>query len=156
MQAKNILVATDFSGPSEVALQLATSLARETGAVIHIVHVQKPHTLYRVDSKYGEIPPFPKLDELKPALEKVVPSDPKVSCRHWLLSSDYVAKKILQLADETHADLIMMGTHGRTGISRMLMGSVAAEVVRHATCPVLTIKHPLLELVEPAEDSSSS
>jgi len=156
MQAKNILVATDFSEASEAALQLATSLARETGATLHLVHVLKSHTLYRVDTKYGEVPPYPKLVELKPVLEKVVPSDPKVSCRQWLLSSDYVAKKILQLADETHVDLIMMGTHGRTGVSRVLMGSVAAEVVRHAKCPVLTIKHPLLELIEPTEDSSSS
>ena len=156
MQAKNILVATDFSEASDAALQLATSIARETGAVIQIVHVLKPHTLYRVDSKYGEVPPFPKLDELQPVLEKIVPGDPDVSCRHWLISGDYIAKKILQLADETHAELIMMGTHGRTGISRVLMGSVAAEVVRHAECPVLTIKHPLLELIEPTEYSSSS
>jgi nucleotide-binding universal stress UspA family protein len=153
MQAKNILVATDFSEASEAALQLATSLARETGATIHLVHVRKPHSLYRVDAKYGEVPPFPELDDLQPVLEKVVPSDPSVPCRHWLSSSDYVAKKILQLADENHADLIMMGTHGRTGISRMLMGSVAAEVLRQAKCPVLTMKHPLVELVERAEDS---
>ena len=153
MQAKNILVGIDFSEPSEAALQLATSVGRETGATIHLVHIIKPHTLYRVDAKYGEVPPFPELDDMQPVFEKVVPSDPKVSCQHWLLSSDYIAKNILQLADEKHADLILMGTHGRTGISRVLVGSVAAEVLRQAKCPVLTVKHPLVELVEPAEDS---
>jgi universal stress protein A len=52
------------------------------------------------------------------------------------------AEMILRVAEEVHADLIVMGTHGRTGLSRLLMGSVAEQVVRRAPCPVLTMKAP--------------
>jgi len=53
-----------------------------------------------------------------------------------------VATEILRLAQETGSDLIVMGTHGRTGLARLLMGSVAEQVVRKAPCPVLTVKTP--------------
>jgi len=70
-----------------------------------------------------------------------VPSDPSVSFEHKLLAGDPAAA-IVEAADQENVDLIVLGTHGRTGLTRLLMGSVAENVVRKAKCPVLTVKHP--------------
>lgn len=149
MKAKNIVVAMDFSASAEAALQLATSLARDTGAVLHIVHVREPNAMYILDSHYGNVTPFPELSTLNAILEKVVPADAEVPYRHWLRASGNVSKEILKVAMEHDADLIMMGTHGRKGPARLLVGSVAESVIRHASCPVLTLKHPRSSIVEP-------
>lgn len=149
MQAKNILVASDFSESSEAALQVATSLARHTAATLHIVHVREPNTMYRLDSRYGDVSPFPDLDMLKTTLGKILPGDADVPYKHWLLDSNDVSKEILNLAKQVDADFIVMGTHGRKGLTRLLMGSVAESIVRHAHCPVLTIKHPRPGILEP-------
>ena len=85
-------------------------------------------------------------------LKEVVPTDPQVACEHRLLTGD-PAVAIARLAEEEHADLIVMGTHGRTGLTRLLMGSVAEAVVRRAPCPVLTYKQTTHAAEE--EDSSS-
>jgi nucleotide-binding universal stress UspA family protein len=78
---------------------------------------------------------------LAEALEAVVPTHPAVPYEHRLLSGD-PAREIVRLADEEGVDMIILGTHGRTGLKRLLMGSVAEAVVRRAMCPVLTIKQP--------------
>ena len=70
-----------------------------------------------------------------------MPTDPTVPVVHKLLVGD-PAEAIVQQAEAEHADMIVMGTHGRTGLTRMLMGSVAEAVVRRAACPVLTVKQP--------------
>src|SRR5439155_22269948 len=64
------------------------------------------------------------------------------------------AAQILRVADEAHANLIVMGTHGRTGLSRLLMGSVAEQVLRKATCPVLTVKTPF-PVATPAPEAAT-
>jgi nucleotide-binding universal stress UspA family protein len=74
-------------------------------------------------------------------LSALKPTDPAIPARHRLLTGDPAAA-IVRVADEEHADMIVMGTHGRTGFLRMIMGSVAEVVVRKAACPVLTIKQP--------------
>jgi len=62
------------------------------------------------------------------------------------------AEQILRVANEIHADLIVMGTHGRTGLERLLMGSVAEQVLRQAPCPVLTVRNPSAEeIASPSE-----
>jgi nucleotide-binding universal stress UspA family protein len=61
------------------------------------------------------------------------------------------SEEILAVARETRSDLIVMGTHGRTGVGRLLMGSVAEQVMRRATCPVLTVKTPVPEVAPAAE-----
>lgn len=71
-------------------------------------------------------------------------SGPEVLVEHRLREGD-AAAEILQVADEVGADLIVLGTHGRTGLGRVLMGSVAEAVLRRARCPVLTLKSPLPE-----------
>jgi nucleotide-binding universal stress UspA family protein len=142
MRAKNIVLATDFSESSEAALQVATALARDCRATLHLLHVKEPFSAYNLSGRYGDVPAYPDLDALRSALERVVPSDTTVPVRRWLCTSAEVAPEILKLADEVAADLIVMGTHGRAGLSRLLTGSVAESVIRQARCPVLTVKSP--------------
>jgi universal stress protein A len=140
MKAKRILFPTDFSAYGQEALRWATVLARDTGATLVIAHVEEPPMAYGGGEMY-----FPSeegnREELKQALVKIVPPDSKVPFEHKLLVGD-PANAIVEAAEQEHADLIVIGTHGRTGLTRLLMGSVAEAVVRKAKCPVLTVKHP--------------
>lgn len=139
MNANTILVPTDFSNASEEALRWATSLARDTGAKLVIAHVEEAPMAYA-----GELPLTPDeatRDELRRSLAQTAPADSSVSYEHKLLVGE-PATAIVDLAEREHADLIVMGSHGRKGITRLLMGSVAEAVVRKAKCPVLTVKQP--------------
>lgn len=138
MNAKKILFPTDYSHLSDAALEHATTLARENGATLLIAHIEEPPIAYGGGEMYYGIPD-PDRNEVERMLAAVKPTDPKVAVSYHLLSGD-PAKEIVRLADEEQVDMIVMGTHGRTGIGRMLMGSVAESVVRHAKCPVLTFK----------------
>ena len=138
MFAKKILFPTDFSHTGDAALALATALARDTGATLIIVHVEEPTNVYAGGEFYYGIP-NPPTDELRRMLAEVKPTDPAVACEHRLLSGD-PAGSVVRFADEEKFDLIVMGTHGRTGIVRVLMGSVAESIVRRANCPVITFK----------------
>ena len=75
-------------------------------------------------------------------LEKIKPSDPKVQFVHTMVTGD-PATEIVRVAKDEGVDLIVMSTHGRSGLTRVLMGSVAELVVRRASCPVLTFKQPV-------------
>jgi nucleotide-binding universal stress UspA family protein len=140
MFAQKILYPTDFSKPSEAGLQVATALARDTGAKLLIAHVQEPPAAYGGGEVYYGLPE-PDMNAIRNMLAEVVPTDTQVSHEHRLLTGD-PATEIVRLATEEDVDLIVMGTHGRTGLRRMLMGSVAEAVVRHAECPVFTLKEP--------------
>ncbi len=144
MKAKNIIVAIDFSESSEALLHLAISLARSNAAKLHIAYVKEPFGLYDGDCKAEDIPPFADLESLKKALAEVLPGDADVSHEQWLLTGD-PAQSILRLAKQLRADLIVLGTHGRTGLRRLLMGSVAEAIIRHAHCPVAIVKQPVPE-----------
>jgi nucleotide-binding universal stress UspA family protein len=140
MNAKTILFPTDFSPSSEVSLRYATSLARDAGARLLIVHVEEPEVSYGGGEFYvGALPN--EGPDLAKMLEQVKPTDPAVSYEHRLLSGE-PSHEIVNLAEQENADLIVLGTHGRTGLSRLLMGSVAEAVVRRAPCPVFTLKQP--------------
>ena len=140
MKAKTIIFPTDFSSSSDAALAHATALARDMKAKLLIVHVGEPPTTYGGgEMYYGILEPNPT--ELLRMLHAVHPEDPVVACEHRLLSGD-PAGAITELAQKENADLIVMGTHGRTGFVRLLMGSVAEAVVRRAPCPVFTFKQP--------------
>lgn len=139
MSARKILLPVDFSKSGEGALHLATSLARERGATLLIVHVEEAPSAYAAGEFYYGLPE-PPVEELQRMLEQVQPTDPGVTVEHRLLTGN-PADAIVRLADEEHVDLIVMATHGRTGLARLLMGSVAEAVVRRANCPVLTYKH---------------
>jgi len=117
---------------------MATSLARDSGATLLIVHVEEPPVAYGGGEMYYGVPD-PASDDLLRMLKEVVPTDPAVPCEHRLVTGD-PSTAIAKLAEEENADMIVMGTHGRTGFTRLLMGSVAEAVVRRSPCPVLTYK----------------
>jgi len=138
MNFKTILFATDFSPASETALRYATALARDSGALLIIAHIEELPMPYAGGEMYFAQPEYPN-PEVKKMLDAVVPSDPTVKFEHRLVLGT-PADDIVRLANENGADLIVIGTHGRTGVMRVLMGSVAESIMRHASCPVLTIK----------------
>jgi nucleotide-binding universal stress UspA family protein len=138
LPVKRILHPTDFSECSDAAFHLACSLARDYSARLLVLHVAVPPAIV-----YGEgvVPPVPpeSPDSLRERLRRLCPRDPKVEAEHRLLEGE-AADEILRAAGEANADVIVMGTQGRTGLSRLLMGSVAEQVLRRATCPVVTVK----------------
>jgi nucleotide-binding universal stress UspA family protein len=133
-----ILFPTDFSTLGQKALELATSLARDRSAKLLIIHVEEPPVAYGGGEMYYGIEE-PNREELQRMLSKVVPTDPTVGYEHRLCIGS-PAEAIVHLAEKEGVDMIVMPTHGRTGLVRLLMGSVAEEVVRKTKCPVLTVK----------------
>jgi nucleotide-binding universal stress UspA family protein len=87
--------------------------------------------------------------ETRGKLAQVRPADHRVKVEHRLLNGD-PAEEILKIAKAEQADLIVLGTHGSTGLARLLLGSVAESVLRGADCPVLTIKTPRVDNSAPA------
>lgn len=138
MNAKKILFPTDYSHLSDAALHAATSLARDSGATLLIVHIEEPPIAYGGGEMYYGIPD-PDREEVRRMLHAVKPTDPAVPYEYRLVTGN-PADEVVRLAEEEQVDLIVMGTHGRTGFKRLLMGSVAEEVVRRAKCPVFTFK----------------
>jgi universal stress protein A len=137
MNAK-ILFPTDFSTLGQAALETATSLAKQREAKLLIVHVEEPPTAYGGGDFYYGLEE-PNRQEIQRMLAEVLPTDPAVGYEHRLMIGS-PATAIVHLAEKENVDMIVMPTHGRTGLTRLLMGSVAEEVVRKAKCPVLTIK----------------
>lgn len=141
MNARKILFPTDFSGSSDAAREFATALARDTGATLLIAHVVEPAPHSADFGLGGE--GAEAVDEAvsQKQLEKVMPTDPQVRYEHRLLHGSAVPE-IVQCAADEDVDLVVIGSHGRRGLLRMVMGSVAEGVVRKADCPVLTVKVP--------------
>ena len=142
---KRILYATDYSEPSKYALYFASSLARDCGATLLIVHVSDLEC-YPVGELVDE-KPGPSPEDLQ-RLEAVVPDDANTPFEHRLIcplslsENTNPADEIVKLAKQEDVYAIVIGTHGRTGLSRLLAGSVAESVMRQAPCPVVTIKKP--------------
>ena len=141
---KRILVATDFTPPSERAVQLATELATTFNASLTLVHVfEYPPALY-TDA------PLSSADLVEPALEEVkfkLSETLGSICRQIPEASAKIRQgipheEISAAARESAADLIVIGTHGRTGLARGVLGSVAETVVRLSPVPVLTVRQP--------------
>jgi nucleotide-binding universal stress UspA family protein len=141
LSIRTILHPTDYSERSEYAFRLSCSLARDYGARLFLMHVIPPPV--PVD---GGDPVVAKiirefLDEQRQQLERLRPLDPSVNVAHQLTQGDPAAE-ILRVAQEIRCDLIVMGTHGSTGLKRLVMGSVAEGVAREALCPVIIVKTP--------------
>jgi nucleotide-binding universal stress UspA family protein len=148
---KTILHPTDFSERSDFAFRLACSLSRDYGARLVLLHVAEPPPPVAAEGVLM-LPPTIDLEPLRARLQQLRPEDPKILVEHRLVQGG-AAEEILQVAQERKCDLIVMGTHGRTGLGRLLMGSVAEQVVRKSACPVLTVKtpqHPASSSEEPA------
>jgi len=134
---KTILFATDFSPASNVAFNVAAALARDYHARIIAAHVIEP--VHMGFSEYGGyIGPDEDREEARNLLMSIA-APAGVPLEHRMLEGD-AAPAIVEAARETGADLIVMGTMGRTGLTRLVMGSVAEEVLRSAPCPVLTVR----------------
>jgi nucleotide-binding universal stress UspA family protein len=135
-----ILHPTDFTDRSDYAFRVACSLARDYGARLLVLHVMpEPMVVYGG----GVIPPNPhqQQGELWDQLCKLPGRDPEVPVEPCLGQGD-PADTILRVAQQTRCDMIVMATHGRRGVGRFLMGSVAEQVLRRAPCPVVTVKQP--------------
>ena len=135
----HILFPTDFSPASENAGKTAADFARHFGATLHIVHVVPPVT-----------DPTPSPRALLDAVSRFASGLPVVS----EILSGPPARRIVAYARRAGIDLIVMGTHGRTGVSHLLLGSVSEAVVRHAPCRVLTVPASL-EAPAPAVESET-
>lgn len=144
---KVIIVPVDFSDHSLRALPYAASLAQKFRARLKIVYVSEP-SLQASDVAWVAVDEN-TIDEDHAtsairALEKIVleqvPQD--VAADAEVLTGDPV-DKVVRYANDEGADLIVMATHGRSGLSHVLMGSVAEHIVRKASCPVLTLKQPM-------------
>jgi len=146
VNVQTIVVPVDFSMGQERTLHLATSLARDHGAKLIIVHVEEPALAYAAGGAYYGVPE-PQHDDLVKMLHEIVPPSTDVAYEHRSLRG-VPADTIVEFAEEVNANFIVMGTHGRTGLSRVLMGSVAEAVVRHARCPVVTVNEAATEAAE--------
>ena len=135
MNKKNILFPTDFSTASDAALIHAENFAKQSSATLVVLHVEEPPLAYGGGELYYGLPE-PSSERILEMLKNVCPHDSDISFEHRLVMGD-PASEIVRVAKEEHPELIVLGTHGRTGLSRILMGSVAEAVVRHAPCPVL-------------------
>jgi nucleotide-binding universal stress UspA family protein len=135
-----ILFPTDFSEHSDKVFRLACSLARDHGARVHVLHILPSPTAVYAGGTVVAVPDGDR-DEAWRMLRQFQAPDPSVPVDARLGEGD-AAEMILRVIAELGCDLVVMGTHGRTGLARMLMGSVAEKVVRKARCPVLTVNVP--------------
>jgi nucleotide-binding universal stress UspA family protein len=139
---RTILHPTDFSSASHFAMELACMLAREQRARLLLLHV-----VPRLQAKEG-VPPLADeyqfelqryQEDMKDKLRSLSMADSTVQIE-YLQKEGEVADVIVRVADETASDLIVLGSHGRTGQHRLLMGATSEMVLRDATCPVLLVK----------------
>jgi nucleotide-binding universal stress UspA family protein len=138
MDAKKILVPIDFSPSGDAALKLAEALARDSGASLLLLHVDEtPRLMY--GGEFFDVGPVPFNDEIWQRLNDIRLSDPSLVCECHMETGSPV-EEIVRLANEEQVDFIVMGTHGRRGLTRALLGSIAEGVMRRAPCPVITLK----------------
>ncbi len=144
---KNIGFCTDFSENADQAFVLARDLAVQCGAVLNIMHVMVSFSLSPpVHATYMPIEYDPEfVDEItqsatKAIQEKYLDKLPIGLANHVFLLSGYASTEILRTAEENKMDLLVMGSHGLTGLAHVLFGSTADRVVRRAPCSVLTVR----------------
>jgi nucleotide-binding universal stress UspA family protein len=150
---RRILFPTDFSEPADYAWPYALTFAQEFGAEVHLLHVVTPPP--RLTEAYAiNFDPEQTVKtltaEANASMDRQVEaakSRALVFRREVRVGVDY--REILDYATKHDIDLIVMATHGRTGLAHVLLGSVAEKVVRKAPCPVLTIRHPSLNVHMP-------
>ena len=146
MHIRSILLPTDFSECAECALPYATQMARAAGAKLICLYVIEP-----MMPPVGYAPvaePLPAVDVSEQLQQSAERELPKLATREEcagltveeLIVHGEAASEIVHVAREREVDLIVISSHGRTGLGRMLFGSTAESVVRHAHCPVLVVK----------------
>lgn len=137
---RNILMAIDFSPSSDAALDYAVAIARRYGSRIYMTHVIRPDVYQLVSPEAMETVLDQARHYAEQQMAKVLVSGRIRGVPHQvLLGQGELWTVFSQLIEEHEIDLIVVGTHGRTGLKKMLMGSVAERVFRMAPCPVLTV-----------------
>jgi universal stress protein A len=150
LSIRTILHPTDFSERSENAFRAACSLARDHGARLVVLYVPHPDVVGFAEYTAYVPDPIQTPADMKEALSARHAIDPELGVEYRVGEGDPAAA-IVRAARKLNAGLIVMGTHGRTGLDRLLMGSVAEAVSRRAPCPVLTLKAPFsVGAAEPA------
>jgi nucleotide-binding universal stress UspA family protein len=136
---QNVAVATDFSDCSERAVLHAVGIARKFGATLHLLNLVQP-------SKFAAVP------DMLPEIDKAAGRDcddlihrlsnthllDGVRCQRWVEQGE-IFEVAGEFVKEHHIDLLVLGTHGRKGLSRLLFGSVSQEILQHVACPVVTV-----------------
>jgi nucleotide-binding universal stress UspA family protein len=159
---KQILVPVDFSPSSYIALQDAASLAKNYGAQLDVVHVWELPMLVSPEEVAGGsgLPPV-VIDAVSSrahdTLERFVANARAkgIAIRNAQALPGEPYRTIVEVADAGHYDAIVIGTHGRKRLARVLLGSVAERVVRHASCPVLVARAKLEDLATPSTNPAT-
>ena len=133
MYVKNILCPIDFSETSAIALEVASDFARDTNAKLHIAHIGG-------DPSVLDLPL--SLDEKQNSLNATLPTATNVTFAHHLLFGPE-KQTILDFIQDNEIDLVVVGSHGRTGIRRALLGSFAEMLIHHSPAPVLVVRHDM-------------
>lgn len=154
-----ILVPVDFSDTAKKALQYAVPFGAAFDAEVVLLHVMQPYT---IPVELGYLPPewvesqkeFVK--SAREELDKLCAQEVAARARSQVQVREGAPwQEIITAARELRADLIILATHGRTGLQHVLLGSVAERVVRHAPCPVLVVREPERDFVTPALQADS-
>jgi len=137
---KSILVPIDFSETSDAALKYAVEMAQAFGAQLYLMHVPgKTGEHFEANFPIGRFETAAQ--ERLGTLPRLSPEEIARLRPEYALRIGTPAEEIVRYADARDVDLIIMGTHGRSGVAHLLMGSVAEQVVRMAPCPVLLVRH---------------
>ena len=138
LSLKNILLAVDFSPASETAVRYARAIARQCLSDVHTVHVNGPDCYHLLSPEAFRVAVRDRSaaqNDMVPLIESLLEGLPnEVPLRHdgiWGVVADVVSRN--------NIDLLILGTHGRTGLSKFILGSVAEQIFRNVSCPVLTI-----------------
>ena len=147
-QVRRILLPTDFSGCANYALPYAAAIARAVDATVICVNVVEPIVPAVGYTGMGEAMPIAEMSEqMEDSAERELPDVMRCEDLRGLKVEEVIghgdaAAEIVRVADEQEVDLIVISSHGRTGLGRIIFGSTAEAVVRHARCPVLVVKPP--------------
>lgn len=140
---RKILVPIDFSEPSQQALRYARPFAEQFGASLVLLHVMEP-IVYPVEFGYAPLDPLdvegPRLKELQARLKQMGDELGTSVPVKAIVKVGRVWKEIVDVASAQNTDLIIVATHGYTGLKHALLGSVAEKVLRHAPCPALVVR----------------
>jgi nucleotide-binding universal stress UspA family protein len=145
---RTFVVPYDFSEHARAALDTAVDLARRLGAELHLIHIIHLHTYAHGAFGGVSVPAPTNTTEIQNALMKSLQGvvagidNAPAKVEPHIVEGANVAEMIRASAEELGADLIVMGTHGRTGLAHVFLGSVAERTLRKAPCPVLTVQAP--------------
>ena len=142
LSVRNVLFATDFSATSEAALPYATAICRCFRSTLHMAHVLSEASLLMMTGgldyvSMGTIYEDAR-NEAKDKLDQIAAHFETIPHRNYVRHG-MVWKNLAEIIEQNDIDLIVVGTHGRTGLGKLLLGSVAEDILRHAPCPVLTV-----------------